>query len=530
METQSANQNSTDVIIAGAGPTGLTLACDLARRGVKFRIFDKSAAPFHGSRGKGIQPRTIEVFDDLGVARQLQQAGERYPRMKLHVSFLKLTWHMMKQYRATPDVPFPHVQLVPQWRTEEVLRKRLAEFGHSVEWGNEVLAIAQDERGVTVRMQRGGTAGTVRARYLVGSDGGRGFVRKHLGVPFIGTTSQEGRMIVGDVHVDGLSREHWHVWPKAKGGMVGLCPLPHSDLFQLMIQLDPSDQEPVLTEAAIQARWLAATGLKKIQLYDPTWLSVFRPNVRLVERYRVGRVFLAGDAAHVHTPAGAQGLNTGVQDAYNLGWKLALALGGAPDALLDTYQEERMPVAAGVLELSSELFKSVHGAGLPKLSRGDKERQLLVNYRGSSLAPDAGGADTGGVRAGDRAPDAPCSTRNAGRTTLFDAFRGPHFTVLAFGAQAAEAARRSAWADSALLRVCPVLPAHAGADPEALVDQDGHARAAYGLRGRGNAAVLVRPDGYIGRIAHGDWQQAIDAYMAMVAGTLPYNGGSIGPH
>lgn len=522
MTSSTKIQDDVDVVIVGGGPAGLTLACDLARRGVSFRIIEKSVTPFNGSRGKGIQPRTIEVFDDLGIAQPLLQAGSTYPPMKVHLAFLGVKWHMIKLHQATPDVPYPNVWLVPQWRTEEVLRNRLAQLGRAVEFGVEAKDFEQDEHGVTVHVEREGVPRSIRARYVVGADGGRSFVRKKLGVQFIGTTTQEGRMIVGDLRVDGLDRSCWHVWPTLKGGMIGLCPLPHSDLFQLMMKLDASEGDPELSEQAIQARWMAATGLKKIHLHNPRWLSVFRPNVRLVERYRVGRVFLAGDAAHVHTPAGAQGLNTGVQDGYNLGWKLAAVLHGAPEALLDTYEEERMPVAANVLELSSKLYKTAKGGSLPKATRGDQERQLKLNYRSSSIALNAGGTRSRKVQAGDRAPDAPCSCQQSGQSTLFDAFRGEHFTVLAFGAKAIEAVSKCRWSNAqgveTQVRVSALRTQHVADDATALVDEGRHARMAYGVADDENVTFLIRPDGYVGHIANQDWVRSIDQYLTNVVG------------
>lgn len=502
-----------DVLIIGAGPTGLTLACDLARRGINVRIIEKAATAFRGSRGKGIQPRTLEVFDDLGVADQLLRAGAPYPPMKLHVSVLKLKWQMMKPQQPTSYVLYPNVWLVPQWRTEEVLRNRLAELGQAVEWATEAVTMQQDAEGVVLQLLSNGVPATLRARYVVGADGGKSFVRKQLAVNFEGSTSQEGRMIVGDLQVEGLSRDAWHVWPQRKGGMIGLCPLPHSNLFQLMMRIDPAESDPALTETAIAQRWLAATGLKSIRLHSPTWLSVFRPNVRLAERYRVGRVFLAGDAAHVHTPAGAQGLNTGVQDAYNLGWKLARVLDGAPAALLDTYEEERRPVAAAVLELSSALFHSTTAGGLPKLKRGDKERQLLLNYRDSSLSIHSTGGQRLKIQAGDRAPDAICSSQTCGTTRLFDVFRGPHFTLLAFGAQAIEAVRALRPADTRQLKICTISPHHRQPDIDDLADETGNARRAYGIGDEANVTFLIRPDGYVASVASADWQRATQSWL-----------------
>jgi FAD binding domain len=394
------------------------------------------------------------------------------------------------------------------------LRDRLERLRRRVEQGVEVVGLEQDQAGVRVQLRRAGQVQTVAASYVVAADGGRSFVRKALEIGFAGSTTQEGRMIVGDLHVDGLSRNYWHVWPAAKGGGIGLCPLPNSVLFQLMMQLRPSDDEPVLSEQVIQTRWLAATGLKNIRLHDPTWLSFFRPNVRMVDRYRVGRVYLAGDAAHVHTPAGAQGLNTGVQDAYNLGWKLAMVLRGAPASLLDTYQEERLPVAAAVLGLSTKLYQS---RGVPK--RGDAERQLLLNYRGSSLTLEVGWHQ-GKLRAGDRAPDAICEN-SSGRIRLFDLFRGPHFTLLAFGARAAAAIRDLEWTPVDILSKCSVRLSGSAEEYRTVIDTNGNAHAAYGISDKDNVIFLVRPDGYVGLIASQNWLDAVTEYQKAVTTSLP---------
>jgi hypothetical protein len=231
----------------------------------------------------------------------------------------------------------------------------------------------------------------------------------------------------------------------------------------------------------------------------------------MVNQYRVGRVFLAGDAAHVHPPAGAQGLNTGVQDAYNLGWKLAMVLKGAPASLLDTYQEERLPVAAAVLGRSMKLYQS---RGVPK--RGDAERQLLLNYRGSSLTLEIGWPQ-GKLRAGDRAPDAVCEN-SSGRIRLFDLFRGPHFTVLAFGAQADAAMRDLEWTPDDILRKCCVRLSGIAEEYGTIIDADGNAHAAYGISDKDNVIFLVRPDGYVGLIASQNWMDAANEYRKAVAG------------
>jgi hypothetical protein len=241
----------------------------------------------------------------------------------------------------------------------------------------------------------------------------------------------------------------------------------------------------------------ALTGRK---LRSITWTSVFRPNVRLVEHYRTGRVFLAGDAAHVHTPAGAQGLNTGVQDAYNLGWKLGQVIAGAPDKLLDSYEAERLPIAAGVLGKSTELYQSLANHRVTGLKRGDEERQLSLSYHGGPLAP-ADTPATKTLQVGDRAPDAPGAAPGAGR--LFDVFRGPHFTLLAFGPEAIAALPNLTWpAEGAELHRHAVRGGQAITSAD-ITDATGQLRKIYGVDG--DALILVRPDGYIASIIMNNW-------------------------
>ncbi|MFP2928605.1 FAD-dependent monooxygenase [Pyxidicoccus sp. 3LG] len=424
-------------------------------------------------------------------------------------------WRLFEQRAPTPDVPYPNTWLIPQWRTEEILRGRLAQHGHAVELGTELTGFEQDEAGVTVTLVHARGTETVCVEYLVGADGGHSRVRKALGVRFEGRTDEEERLVVGDVKVEGLDREHWHVWPLARDGAIALCPLPGTDQFQLTAQVKRASEVPTLTEHALQQRFLrAACPRPGVRLHDPSWLSLYRPNVRMVDRYRVGRVFLAGDAAHVHPPAGGQGLNTGVQDAYNLGWKLGQVLAGGPEALLDTYEEERLPIAAGVLGMSSPLYTQSSRNVLRPQRRGAEAQQLRLGYRGSSLALDAPGRP-GGLRAGDRAPDAPCVDSAARPVRLFDAFRGPHWTLLAFGPRHADTVERVGTRFGGGLRAFRVLAAGDRGDVKALIDAGGHARNSYGMDGDGLA--LLRPDGYVGFISRSGTRAHLEEYVRPLA-------------
>jgi 2-polyprenyl-6-methoxyphenol hydroxylase-like FAD-dependent oxidoreductase len=392
----------TQVIIVGAGPTGLTLGIELARRSIAFRLIDATKGPLPGSRGKGIQPRTLEVFEDLGVIGAILEAGTPYPKFRVHLGPVSLRLGPMGgRKQATECVPYPNLWMVPQYRTEEILRQRLAQLGGQVEFGTAFERVSAGERGVQVHLS---TGELVTADYLIGCDGGHSKVRKALQLALRGETLDTESAFVADVKVEELDHTDWHVWPFAKGGSIGLCPLTEPSLFQMMSPREPAEG----IEVAIQR----VSGCHVTQI---VWSSMYRPAVRVVDHLRVGRTFLAGDAAHVHPPTGGQGLNTGVQDAYNLGWKLAHVLRGGPDSLLDTYESERLPVAAAVLGLSKQIYRT------RSLKRGEATNQLRLHYRGSALSS---GRPLGRLYPGDRMPD----VRLGDGTRLFEQMRGTHAT------------------------------------------------------------------------------------------------------
>jgi 2-polyprenyl-6-methoxyphenol hydroxylase-like FAD-dependent oxidoreductase len=395
----------TAALIVGAGPTGLTLALELARRGVPFRLIEAATAPFEGSRGKGIQPRTLEIFDDLGIIDAILAAGALYPKFRTHLGPFSLRAGSLASFRQpTAGVPYPNLWMVPQARTEAILRDRLRALGREVEFGKALATFTQDEHRVDATLS---TGETVRTDFLVGCDGGHSTVRKSLGVRFEGEPIDQRPMVVADVEIEGLGRLEWHLWPFAKGGVMALCPLPHTSLFQFTSLARA-------VGASIEGAVRKVTGHRVERV---AWSSIYQPAVRMVDRYRVGRVFLAGDAAHAHPPTGGQGLNTGIQDAYNLGWKLAHVARGGPDSLLDTYQAERLPIAAAVLGLSKRLHQT------RSLKRGDATNQLALHYRTSPLSS---GVALGSLHPGDHMPDG----RLADGSRLFDHLRGHHATEL----------------------------------------------------------------------------------------------------
>src|SRR5262249_3005874 len=285
-----------------------------------------------GTRGRGINARTQEVFEGLDVLRPLSAYAEPNRLWRIYGPGNRL----LREFDpatlvppSTPDRPYLAPLMVSQQHTEAVLRDRLASWGVQVELHTQLLNLTQDEQGVVAQVRSGKA---IQARYLVGCDGGHSTVRHCANISFQGETWQE-EQVLANVSVSGLDSTYWSTWTHPDQGTVTLHYMSHSDTWFFIAPLS-SDERGVLpppTLETLQRLFDARTGITSVRLSDPIWISVWRPNIRMVERYRDARVFLAGDAAHVHSAAGGQGLNTGVQDAANLAWKLAAVLSGAPE-------------------------------------------------------------------------------------------------------------------------------------------------------------------------------------------------------
>jgi 2-polyprenyl-6-methoxyphenol hydroxylase-like FAD-dependent oxidoreductase len=504
---EAAGTTDVDVLIVGAGPTGLVLAIELARRGIALRLVDKSDKFFGGSRADGIMPRTLEVLADIGIADTVLAEGNPGIEVRGYqgqtVVFEGRTTEPMP---ARPDVPYPNIWFLPQFRTEELLRERLAGLGHHVEQSCELRELAQDDDGVTVALAAAAGTRRVRARYVVGTDGGHSTVRNLLAIPFDGETDDAMRALFADVALAGLDRDHGRVWMTGESG-VALMPLSGTDLFTLTAR-PPESGAPTLEY--LQEQVTAASGNDAIRLRDVTWSTVWRANARLARRFTDGRVFLAGDAAHVCPPTGGQGMNTGISDACNLAWKLAAVLGGADTALLDSYPAERVPTAQAALALAAKLLDKHQRGDEDAHHRGSEVHQLGLNYRGGPLTEDLR-AEPGRLAAGDRAPDAPC-----GDVRLFDLFRGTQWTVLAFGADTADLVAECTDLFGDLVHAYSVVPDGTPGE-HTVVDTDGHARAAYQMAP--GTVVLVRPDGYLGLV--GTTTADLRHYLSRVTAGVP---------
>ncbi|MFC9327094.1 FAD-dependent monooxygenase [Kitasatospora sp. NPDC057015] len=517
----------TDVLVVGAGPVGLTAAAELRRHGVDCRIVDKLAEPQPYAKAVGVQPRTLEIWDTMGLAREALDAA--LP-MRGQLIFVDGKPGPRIEMELPADIPYGFAA-IPQYTTERLLADHLARFGTRVERGTELIDLGQDADGVRAVLRTPDGREDVQARYLIGCDGAHSPVRRAMGIRFDGDAFPEQYML-GDVEVDwdlpvgfGVRSVH-HDADGGADDILVCIPLPGLNRYR-MSMLVPPELEAVASvhgtngEVAHGLETSRTPKLRHIQAVldrlSPTpttasalrWSSVFRISHRLVDRYREGRVFLAGDAAHIHPPTGAQGMNTGVQDAYNLAWKLALVVGGAADeGLLDSYQAERHPVGEEVVGRTVRHARAGITADPADLTTVLlREAQLLVGYRESPLVDgaDAAAADT--PAPGDRAPDCGGLLRDLARypLRLFDLLRGPHHTLLLHAGPDTPADLLHRCADAAASAAHGRLDSYALLTPDARAEgirlpcvQDGEDGFRTAYRSRPGEAVLVRPDGYLG--------------------------------
>ncbi len=501
---------TTEILIIGAGPVGLTLAAELVRHGVCPRLIDKASGPSPYCRAIGVTPRSLEMFEDMGVAREIIDAG----------LWLKGVRTLVKGAPAREvrhdfsDLPFALLG-VPQYATERVLTEHLATFGIHIEHGVALSGLRQSADSVTVELD--GPQGTEQAafRYVIGCDGAHSAVRRALDIPFEGDAFPMEFML-GDVHVDWdvpRAMSVFAVEPKqdAAPDFFVAIPLPGRSRYRVSMTAPERLSAPrgTGTGHGIQTDRPGASLAdlqevadrvlpEKAVLSDMHWSSIFRISMRLAAHYRVGNTFIAGDAAHIHPPTGGQGMNTGVQDAYNLAWKLALVVQGRAGAgLLDSYEAERHPVAAEVVARTTEQTMNFGRRG-----SGDRlaDTQLLVTYRGGPLAAGASGE---GVRAGDRVPDVQ-GLRRFGvgfPLRLFDLLKGTHFVLLASvegdttPIEALAARLEALWPSA--VRVVAIAPGGAMLEEppgmELITDAAGTFTTVFGP-----GMWLVRPDNYVG--------------------------------
>jgi 2-polyprenyl-6-methoxyphenol hydroxylase-like FAD-dependent oxidoreductase len=507
-------------LVVGAGPVGLVLGCELARRNVPFRLIDKLPQPTDESRAIAVHARSLEMMERIGVVEELIDSGVKAVAMTFHGDGSLLG----RVDLTSVDSPFPFSLSTAQTETERVLTERLTALGGRVERSLELVSLEQSPAGVRAVVRDGaGSEEVVSSDWIVGADGAHSAVREQLGVRLEGSFEGE-RFLLGDVEADyGLERESMHTFFAAGEGPLLVFPLRDRRL-RLIAQITERRDETPPTLEEFQA--VCDRRARGIHLTGARWLTTFEIHHAQVAEYRHGRAFLAGDAAHIHSPAGGQGMNTGMQDAFNLGWKLAAATAGkASDKLLDSYQSERHPVAARVLEHSTlltnvgtlrhELARKLRNhamhlaTGLAPIRHklAAETEETDVAYSDSPVVVAAGGGDDR-VRAGDAAPDVPAVrlhdvlARATGHTALYVAPTGD-----AMPSAGAEPGRSVLVAD-----------AEPTAKPfdEFVLDPGRTVAERYGIDGDDGGLILVRPDGYVGLRAELGDQRAIADYLACI--------------
>jgi 2-polyprenyl-6-methoxyphenol hydroxylase-like FAD-dependent oxidoreductase len=357
----------TDVLVIGAGPTGLTLAASLVSRGIATTVVDRQAEGANTSRAAVVNARSLEVLEGLDVARRLVKEGVQAPVFSIRDRGRTL---IPIDFSALPTA-YPYSLMVPQSTTERLLRERLDELGGTVVRPKTVTAIAQDSDGVTATFDDGGV---IRARYAVGADGIRSIVREHAHIGFEGGAYEESFMLA-DVRLAGDAPVDEVILFWATAGLTVVAPLPDG-IYRIVAPVADAPEEP--SAEFVQQLLDTRVGSSRLVVTDVIWGSRFRIHHRVADTYRAGRLLLAGDAAHVHSPAGGQGMNLGIQDAIALSDALAAVLAGEPETVLDDYSAARRPIAKGVVAMTDRLTRL---ATLPRALRPVRNVAISVAGR-----------------------------------------------------------------------------------------------------------------------------------------------------
>jgi 2-polyprenyl-6-methoxyphenol hydroxylase-like FAD-dependent oxidoreductase len=510
----------TDVIIVGAGPTGLALACQLIRHGIDFVIIDKKETTTPYSKAIGVQARTLEIYEQMGLADALIAEGTMIEKVRMFAGG-KVRGEADFKQLGTGFSKYPYVLIVEQGRHERLLYDHIRQAGRDVLWQTELTGFEQTEAGVSANVRRhDGSAETIDAKYLVGCDGAKSLVRHALNLNFTGSTF-ERMFYVADVQLD------WEFPHDAlqvflmKNSLLAFFPMVGERRYRI-VGTFPEESEKAegdVLYSEIEERIKLDTELD-LDITDVNWFSTYKVHTRHVDKFSVGRCFLAGDSAHIHSPAGAQGMNTGIQDGYNLAWKLAWVLKGrASGELLNTYNEERLPNAEALTKTTDRFFGLVASPepflvftrlyvfpyvaqflfSLDAVKRFVFPRisQIAINYEDDSLSRDSGAFS---VKAGDRMP-----WFEVEGVSVYDRLREPVFHLVSFFDGKTE---------------IPALPDDVqqkwgGAIDSTVVSLYPHIAEAFGTTE--SFFVILRPDNYIGLISNDLSPDVVRDYLDLVS-------------
>ncbi|KAF9477005.1 hypothetical protein BDN70DRAFT_881639 [Pholiota conissans] len=535
---------SPKVLIVGAGPSGLILALSLRRNGIPVRVVEKTTEHRKGQRGAGIMPRSLEVFHFLGLLPKITASMIDVPVMRMYkkhegveiVKDLTITPYL----DPTPSIPYINIKLLGQDNLDKIFRAELEKCGCEVELGVEFQHMEQYDDHVKVTLLKhslDGSAEPVKEEasydWVVGADGAKGAVRKKMGLKLFGETTLYN-FATGDFKLEGLVPDRWHMWGEMATTMISIRPTEVSGVFNFIIgglQLEDTSALCASRETIIHAiKVYIGNHAEALTFGEMLYLSSGRINIRMAESFRNRRAFLVGDAGHVHSQTGGQGMNTGVQDAFNLGWKLALVMKGhSSHRLLDTYDEERIPVVAQMLQITEKILdRTAANSGADGgWDRSGHLNQLGVNYRWSFIVLDEERKLKGpefaktttydadprfGVYAGDRAPDASGLVRVGSQAGTgvrqFEVYDPTRHTILVFSNEVDGALLTSVNVYSRELVLACVIVGRGKGVPELtrvdrtslmiLEDSDGHAYDSYMRVDAARTVYVIRPDGVVG--------------------------------
>lgn len=504
--TTTAPSIHTQVIINGAGPTGLALACQLIRYNIDFIILDKNTGVTPFSKAIGVHARTLEIYDQIGLTQTAIQQGSIAAKIRF-ITDGRIRGALDLSEIGKDLSPYPFVLMLEQSKNEQLMYDFLHTYHHKVYWGNELQYLSQDSQGVTATILTATGSWQIQAQYLVGCDGPHSTTRHLLGLDFSGNTF-ERTFYVADALIDWkLSHNTLHAC-LAKQSFVLFFPLKGEKRYRI-VGVFPEDFQHEASDVLYKEITSHIDQEVKIPLtiHDVEWFSAYKVHARHASHFSKGRVFLAGDAAHIHSPAGAQGMNTGIQDAYNLAWKLAWVLRGhALPTLLDSYDQERLANAKHLLQTTDRLFKLVAGHGfwtstirmklfpfIPQflLKMGMVRRfifpllsQIGIHYRDSSLSQHEADRHLK-VKAGDRMPYFLLNGKS-----IYDYLKQPKFHWLLFVQQHTPQSNKTKplTTDDAHQVDVHILPRTAVVNAIFASQQD--------------FAVLLRPDQHIALISH----------------------------